>query len=122
VAGEFKVGRTTLFRDGQYAQALDRIAEVCGPELRTRVLCRGVKLGRGSVLLLAARSEQEMRRLAADLLGGKPVQRREPAGEVVRLTLPRCSPAAQAQAVLERLSRPEALQLGKALVLLAHRV
>jgi hypothetical protein len=121
LAAQFKVARATLFRDAAYAAALDRIVAVCGPEVRTKVLCRAVTLRRGRAVLLAKKDEAEMQRLVADLLAGKKVPLFKVDRTLLRLVLPRGKPTEQATVLIERLGPKDAQLLREALAVCLHR-
>jgi len=121
VAAQFKVTARTLFRDAAFAAALDRLAAVCGPEIRTRILSRTVLLSRGRVLLLAKKDEGEMKQLVADLLAGKPVTLSTVVQTMLRLVLPPGKPAEQANLLIDRLGPKEAGRLKTALALCLDR-
>ncbi|MBI1918884.1 MAG: hypothetical protein HYS12_29695 [Planctomycetes bacterium] len=121
VAARFKVTRRTVFRDAAFAAALDRIAAVCGPAVRTKVLCRALLLTRGRAVLLAQKDEAQMRRLVADLLAGKKVTLSTVVQTTVRLALPRGKPAEQAEVLIERLGPKAAGRLSDALAGQLHR-
>src|SRR5439155_19211489 len=104
------------FRDARYAEALDRIAAVCGVAFRTQVLCRGVRLGRGRVELLAAKDEPLMKQLAEQLLAGQKVTLSPTAGRVVRLVLPKGKPAEQVAPLIHGLGSKQAKRLTRELV------
>jgi hypothetical protein len=115
LAVQLKVTRATVFRDAAYAQALDRIAAVCGSEIRTKVLCRVVPLRRGSAVRLANKDEADMKRLVAELLAGKKLILAPRSQRLVRLELPRGKPAEQAEVLIERLGPKAARKLHEAL-------
>lgn len=112
----YRVNRATIFRDARYAEALDRIAELCGAAFRTQVLCRGVRLGRGRAALLAAKDEAQMKQLAEQLLAGRKVTLSSAASRVVHLALPRGKPAEQATTLIQGLGRKQAKHLTRELI------
>ena len=112
----YRVNRSTIFRDARYAEALDRLAAVCGVAFRTKVLCRVVRLGRGRAVWLAAKEEAEMKQLAEQLLAGRKVTLSPSAGRVVRLALPKGEPAEQASTLINRLGRKQAKRLTQELI------
>ena len=92
VAAEYNIGRNTLLRDATFCTALDKVAEVCGEEVRQKVLSRAAKWTKGDVARLAKldpKSLEEIVRVA--LASGKrpkippPVNDRKPPRKAVNL-------------------------------------
>jgi hypothetical protein len=53
LAKDYKVSRSTMKRDGAYADAIDTVADVLGPEVRQAILARDTKITRDGVSQLA---------------------------------------------------------------------
>jgi hypothetical protein len=96
VAAEYGVGRTTVRRDADFAEALDRVAGHCGDEVRQQVLSRAARWTRRDVERLAELDKaatQEAVRVA--LAAGRrpkfppPEGGKGPGGTSVRLPLGR---------------------------------
>jgi N6-adenosine-specific RNA methylase IME4 len=74
VANRDGVGRRTVHRDAQFAQALDRVAEIAGDEVRSAVLSREAKLSKEDVLRLdkqAARDPSAVKQAVERVLAGE---------------------------------------------------
>ena len=53
VAAEYEIGRNTILRDAAFSEALDKIADACGDEVRQKVLSRVARWTRRDVERLA---------------------------------------------------------------------
>jgi hypothetical protein len=116
IAEWYVVDRATIFRDGRFARALDRIEEACGEGMQLKILSRQVCLTRGQVLWLASKEAREMRELVGELLEGKRVKFRSAANKrMIRLALPVGNPEAQARALLRVLGAKQATKLAEEL-------
>jgi len=62
LADEFKVGEAIIKRDGEFAQAVETLAQVGGEEVREAVLSRDARLPRKDVKTLADLSQREPER------------------------------------------------------------
>jgi N6-adenosine-specific RNA methylase IME4 len=81
LADEFKVGARTIRNDAAFAAAVDTLATTVGPAFRDRVLTRGSRVTRGSVIELAAlspeRQIEKAREIEAEVSPKKrPIKRR----------------------------------------------
>ena len=74
LAKEHKVSRSTIIRDGKYADALDTIADTLGADVRQTVLAGDTKLTQDSTLHLAdlARTDVEQARTAFTAIQAAP--------------------------------------------------
>jgi hypothetical protein len=103
----FGVSPATIRRDAEVADAVDRIAEARGAEMRPLLLRRDTPLTRGRLLALADLPEKEQR----DALFAMDINKRLPRGwrgegESATITLPR-EAQAMATALLRRLPSEE---------------
>lgn len=117
LANKFGVSRATIFRDRDYAEAIDAVAETAGNDIRRELLARRRKqyrLIRSEVLLLAEQSEEDMKKAAAKLREGKRVQFREAAAAVKSVRLGG-TPTEQAQALVKSLGQDDAVRLASEL-------
>ena len=74
IASRYGVGRATIHRDAQFAQALDRVADIAGDEVRRAVLSREAKLSKEDVLRLdkqAARAPEAVKQVVGAVLAGE---------------------------------------------------
>jgi hypothetical protein len=115
----YKVSRATLFRDGEFADGLDRIVEACGErgdDFRRELLAGVIRLPRQKVLLLAKMTKAELVPLAKKVMEGEKIKLGTSKGKgVVRLALRRNNPGGQAKTLLESLGPKQAAELAEEL-------
>jgi N6-adenosine-specific RNA methylase IME4 len=68
LAKELKVGEATIVRDGEFAAAVDKVAEIGGDEARKAILSRGATVARKEVKKIAQVAKKEPEK-AKQLLG-----------------------------------------------------
>lgn len=68
MAQELKSDERTIRRDGKFAEALDRLAESCGDEIRGAVLTRAVRLSQAEVSRLNREEVGRRRQLVSEIL------------------------------------------------------
>ena len=61
IAREYKVGEATIKRDGQYAAALDALAESVGEDFKEKILTRDSTVTKRDVLELARMDKEEQK-------------------------------------------------------------
>jgi hypothetical protein len=77
LAEEFGVSERAVCNDGQFAAAVDAIAEHCGQEAKKAILARDTGLSRAAVLALAKKTPAEQKRFLTEYQEkGKPPRRR----------------------------------------------
>jgi hypothetical protein len=112
---EFKVGEKTIRRDGKFAEAVDRVAENCGPEARNLLLARDTGLTRGGVLRLAKLQPEEQRAFLKQMKeAGRPPRKPRKAKKGSRITLP-TQPKALVRALVRQLGAKELAEVSRAL-------
>lgn len=89
LAAEYAVGEATIRRDGTFAAAVDKIAEVCGDKARQAILARDVGLSRGAVRRLAKLKEKDQQKAVQALLDSGKLPRRAAGRKKATITLPR---------------------------------
>jgi DNA polymerase family A len=82
LAAEYQVSARTIKRDGRFAEAVDALADVHGPEVRSQILCRDTGLTRTGVLRLSKLKPRECRTALEGLRTNNKVvwPKRPPAG------------------------------------------
>jgi hypothetical protein len=120
VAAEYGVGRNTVRRDATFAQALDKLADCCGDEVRQKVLSRAAKWTHRDVDRLAKLDKAAMQEIVrAALESGKrprfpaPGEAQGPARKSVRLPLGK--PVEQVRALRKALGGKGLARLQKAI-------
>jgi hypothetical protein len=114
---ELKVGERTIRRDGKFAEAVDRIAENCGPDARNLILSRETGLTRGGVLRLAKLKPDEQKKFIEELkTSGKRPRKPRRAKRRQMTTLP-SQPKALVQALLKQLGAEEVAEVARGLAL-----
>lgn len=114
LANKFAVSRATIFRDRDYAEALDAVAAVVGDDVRQEILARRLKqfrLTRADVLALAEWDEEELRAAAEKLRKGERVQIQPAAEQPIKSIRLAGSPAEQAQILVKSLGQENATRL-----------
>jgi hypothetical protein len=87
---EFNVGAITIRRDATFATAVDRIAENCGPAVRTLILSKEIRVPRGTVLRVARLEPEEQRSFISDLsISGKIPRKTNRQNKLKDITVPR---------------------------------
>lgn len=122
LATKFGVSRPTIFRDRDYAAAIDAIAAVTGDDIRRELLARRAKqyrLTRADVMQMAQMDKAEMKKAAATLREGQRVQFRQPAAAVKSVRL-KGTAAEQAQALVKSLGQKKAARLASELTRLVQ--
>jgi hypothetical protein len=132
VAEQCQSSPATIRRDGQFATAVDRVAEACGDEVKRQILAGQAGLSREEVVALAreenpaARKEAVRKRLGPKGEAGvkpqpsqdkgkrKGTGKKSGAADPQTITLP-VQPSALAQALVERLGRRQAAAVHRAL-------
>ena len=113
---EFKVGERTIRRDGEFAEAVDRIIKNCGLEAKNLILARGTGLTRGGVLRLAKLDPKEQQKFLEELKeSGKRPRKTRKRKKRAWLRLP-AQPKGLAQALEKQLTPENLAELSKALV------
>ncbi len=106
----------TIHNDARFFTALNRVAEVCGDDIRLRILARTVKITRGATGRLAKLKPAKMRQIVEEAVAtGKRPRLRPLGGQktiVVRLPLGR--PTAQLEVLLARLGPKEFAKMQRA--------
>jgi hypothetical protein len=81
VAAEYGIGRNTVRRDAAFAEALDKVADCCGDEVRQQVLSRVARWTRRDVERLARLEKKAVQEIVRVALGlGKRPRFPAPAG------------------------------------------
>lgn len=96
IAEQYHVDRTTLYNDARFADAVDKIAAICGDEVRQKVLSRLVKWTRKDMVRLAkmeAAAIQEILRKAL-ASGKRPVHKKRETNRT-NIRFPKNRPSAQ---------------------------
>jgi hypothetical protein len=112
LAAQYRVDRATIYHDARFAAALDRLAEVCGPELRQRVLARELNWTGATIGRLAKLPPEEQKRLVNEAVEtGKRLRLAGSGRKPACVRLPAGPPAVQAHALLGHLGWGKAAQL-----------
>jgi hypothetical protein len=112
LAAQYRVDRATIYNDARFAAALDRLAEVCGPELRQRVLAREVNWSRATIARLAKLPPDQQKRLVDEAVAtGKRLRLASGGRKAAGVRLPAGPPAGQARALLGHLGWGKAAAL-----------
>jgi hypothetical protein len=116
LAEEFRVAEKTIRRDAKFAEAVDGIAENCGPEARNVILSREIGLTRGGVLRLSKLKAQEQKQFLEELKtsGKRPRKPRTGKKREKTITIP-AQPRQLVSALLKRLWPEEAAEVSRAL-------
>jgi hypothetical protein len=121
VARTYSLNERTIYRDGRFVEAVDRISATCGPDLGSALLAGTIRLGRGNVRGLARLPPEQMRPLVAQLLAGERLQL-GPGRQQQRLVLPLDTPSLKmAEMLLERLGDSAFDRLYHALTVLRRK-
>ncbi len=120
VAAEYSIGRNTLLRDAAFAVALDKVADVCGDEVRQQVLSRTVRWTRGDVERLVKLEKGVLQKIVEKALEKKkrpklPSPEREAGPKGKTLVLPLGEARAQVQVLRKVFDGPGLARLHKAL-------
>ncbi len=120
VAVEYSIGRNTLLRDAAFAVALDKVADVCGDEVRQQVLSRTVRWTRGDVERLVKLEKSVLQKIVEKALEKKkrpklPSPEKEVGPKGKALVLPLGEVRAQVAVLRKALGGPGLARLHKAL-------
>jgi hypothetical protein len=116
LAAEYKVGERTIYRDEQFAHAVDALVAHCGDDARHLVLSRDSGLTRAQVLALARRAPAEQKEALQALAKEGKLPRRPQARPRASMTLPR-EPQALVAKLVERLGLAGAAEVFRLLAL-----
>lgn len=111
---EFKVGEATIRRDGQFAKAVDSIADSCGMKAKQAILARDAGLSRGGVVRLARMKPKEQQKYIQELLDTGKRSRRSAGQKRGSLTLP-TEPKSLAQKLIEKMGAKASSEVLEAL-------
>jgi hypothetical protein len=118
VAAEYGIGRNAILRDASFAEALDRIAGMCGDEVRDQVLSRVARWTKGDVERLAKLDKAALQEIvhAALAWGKRPkVPYDERQGARKSCTIPIGKPKEQVRVLRKVLGGRGLVRLEKAL-------
>jgi hypothetical protein len=121
LACKHHVSRATIYRDGRFQVDLDRVAAICGREIRDRVLSRELKWTRGDVERLAKLSVEELRAVVQAALqsGKRPALPRNRPNSAVRL--PAGSRHSRVEALIAYLGEKEAAPFSRLMAKLLRK-
>jgi hypothetical protein len=102
LAEEYKVGEKTIRRDGEFAEAVESIAENCGEKAKQAILARDAGLTRGRVLRLSKMKVKDQQKAIQELLEKGKLTRRPRSKKRATITLP-TEPKSLAQKLFDSL-------------------
>jgi hypothetical protein len=102
LAEEYKVGEKTIRRDGEFAEAVDGIAENCGEKAKQAILARDAGLTRGGVLRLSKMKVKDQQKAIQELLEKGKLPRKPRSKKRTTITLP-TEPKSLAQKLFDSL-------------------
>lgn len=123
LGAEFKVGEKTIRRDSKFAQAVDEIAENCGPGARNVLLSRDTGLTRGRVQAVAKLNPAEQKKFidAVRRTGTAPRKPQKQGKKKKRITIP-TQPRALVETLVKQLAEQDLAEVSKGLAAAIKRL